>query len=84
MRGADDANIGVSRFARADRRIGALLQKAKQLHLHGQWRLADFVEEQRPAARGGDQAGGVGVRATLDVERVMNAVRTPLQLQSQK
>ena len=51
IRRRDDAGIDLHRGRRSNRHDLSLLQRAQQLDLHGQWELADLVEEQGAARR---------------------------------
>ena len=56
VRRGDDADVAFQRAVVADRRALALLEEAEELDLERERQLADLVEEQRPALRGGDAA----------------------------
>src|SRR5208283_1242595 len=57
--GGDNAHIDRNLAGAADRAHGALLEDAKQFHLHGERHLADFVEEDGAAAGYFEQAAFV-------------------------
>ena len=57
------AHVHGLRAVLADRHDLALLEEAQQLGLHVERQVADFVEEQRAAGGGADQAGLIGHRA---------------------
>ncbi len=62
---ADDADIHADRFVGSDADDLAVFQNAKQLCLHCQRHVADFIEEQRPAVCMFESAEPVGSRAGI-------------------
>ena len=73
MRGRDDAHVDAHGLGAADRHERALLQHAQQLHLQRGGHVADFVEKERTAIRGLEQAFLIfhraGERAALMTEK---------------
>ncbi len=70
VRGAQHARVDRYFLTRTDRAHGPLLQRPQQLDLHGRRHGADFVQEQRAAGGGLEQALAVGAgagEAALDV-----------------
>ena len=69
----DDADVQVARLGFANAADFVVLQKAQEFHLGGGRELADFVQEQRTAVRGLEQAllvaRGTGVRSLLGTEK---------------
>ena len=63
MRGRQDAHVDRHFGVGADRADRLLLDRAQQLDLHRQRQLGDFVEEQRAAVGGLEQARLVGMGA---------------------
>ena len=63
MGGGQDAHVHLDLALAADRAHGFFLNRAQQLHLHGQRQVADFVEKQRAAVGGLEQAVLVRDRA---------------------
>jgi hypothetical protein len=57
-----DTHVGPPQFGAAHTPVGPAFQQAQQLDLHGQWNVADFVQEQGAAAGGLHQARPAGVR----------------------
>ena len=49
VRRGDHSNVGRDRLGAAKRDNGPLLDRAKEFRLHSERKLADFVEEERPA-----------------------------------
>src|SRR5712692_2674473 len=74
MCGADDAHVDRILLRRADLAHPPLLDRAQQLHLHGERQLGHLVEEQRAAVRRLEEAlavfGGAGERAFLVAEEL--------------
>src|SRR5256714_2453795 len=63
VRGGDDADVGGAVGGVADAPKLAVLQETEKLRLGRQRQLADFVEEERAAVGGLDEAGAVAVGA---------------------
>ena len=68
--GGDDADIGLAGAGLADALVLALLEEAEEAGLDFEGEIADLIEEEGAAIRGGDFAPGIGERAgegALDV-----------------
>ncbi len=63
VRGREDADVHRNLVAAADRAHRFFLDRAQQFHLHVQRQFGDFVEEQRAALGGLEQAFLVDMRA---------------------
>jgi hypothetical protein len=74
IRGGNQPHVDGDLLARAHRYDFAFLNHSKQFDLQGQWQIADFIQEQRPAMGGLKPSGlsghGAGESAPLMAEQL--------------